>query len=206
MRRVEVMLFDEEIMQAFESMAKARQDLVALLKQKTSKTLEQDYVFSDGTRDDVSLSELFKDRADLIVIHNMGKSCRWCTLWADGLNGLQQHLQARAEIVIVSPDTPKVQQEFAQGRGWSIRMLSDVSGSFTSDMGFATTENGQRYVLPGVSTFHKMGDGSIVRVSADGFGPGDVYMPVYPLFDLLQDGSAEWEPQYTYAKPISIEL
>ncbi|MGI9388028.1 MAG: DUF899 family protein, partial [Methyloligellaceae bacterium] len=41
-----------------------------------------DYVFSkvDGT---VRLSELFGNKDDLFVIHNMGASCPYCTLWAD---------------------------------------------------------------------------------------------------------------------------
>lgn len=31
------------------------------------------------------LSALFGERDELIVIHNMGSKCAYCTLWADGL-------------------------------------------------------------------------------------------------------------------------
>ena len=41
-----------------------------------------------ATRDGpVRLSQLFGDKASLFVIHNMGASCPYCTLWADGFNG-----------------------------------------------------------------------------------------------------------------------
>ena len=29
---------------------------------------------------------------DLVVIHNMGASCAYCTLWGDGFNGVYEHL------------------------------------------------------------------------------------------------------------------
>ena len=67
-----------------------------------------DYVFAnaDGA---VRLSELFTDKPDLIVIHNMGASCRHCTLWADGFNGIYDHLANRAPFVVSSPDAPDTQ-------------------------------------------------------------------------------------------------
>src|SRR5712671_3467501 len=51
----------------------------------------------------VRLSELLGDQRDLIVIHNMGVSCAYCTLWADGYNGIYDHLAARAAFVVSSP-------------------------------------------------------------------------------------------------------
>jgi predicted dithiol-disulfide oxidoreductase (DUF899 family) len=42
-----------------------------------------DYVFRNSAGS-VRLSELFGEKPDLIVIHNMGTSCPNCTLWADG--------------------------------------------------------------------------------------------------------------------------
>jgi predicted dithiol-disulfide oxidoreductase (DUF899 family) len=74
----------------------------------------------------VRLSALFGDKADLIVIHNMGASCPYCTLWADGYNGIYHHLSSRAAFVISSPDRPDVQKEFATGRGWRFPMVSHV--------------------------------------------------------------------------------
>ena len=42
-------------------------------------------------------------KRDLIVIHNMGASCPYCTLWADGFNGIYDHLADRAAFVALQP-------------------------------------------------------------------------------------------------------
>ena len=71
-----------------------------------------DYTFSTA-RGPKRLSELFGAKRDLFVIHNMGSSCPYCTLWADGYNGLYAHLVTRGAFVVTSPDPPAVQQRFA---------------------------------------------------------------------------------------------
>jgi len=73
----------------------------------------KDYTFRRADGGSVRLSELFGDKADLFVIHNMGQSCRYCTLWADGFNGAYAHLSNRAAFVVSSPDTPEKQRKFA---------------------------------------------------------------------------------------------
>jgi predicted dithiol-disulfide oxidoreductase (DUF899 family) len=76
-----------------------------------------DHVF--GTlKGSTTLSELFEGRDDLIVIHNMGSKCAYCTMWADGYSGLYPHLKQRAAFVVASPDMPKTQAKFAASRGW----------------------------------------------------------------------------------------
>ena len=140
------------------------------------------------------LSELFGESDDLIVVHNMGKSCPYCTLWADGLNGVRDHLANRASFVVASPDEPKVQAEFASGRGWKFPMVSSAGTSFFNDMGFEIDGKAQ----PGVSAFHREDDGSIVRTGKAIFGPGDDFCAVWHLFDLLRGGPGEWEPRYEY--------
>jgi hypothetical protein len=77
----------------------------------------RDYVFAtqEGT---VRLSALFGAKPDLIVIYSMGSSCAYCTLWADGFNGIYNHLASRAAFVVSSPDHPHVQKKFAAGRGF----------------------------------------------------------------------------------------
>ena len=115
-------------------------------------------------------------------------------------------MEARTAVVLVNGDDPSIQREFADGRDWKFRMIQDASGAFTNDLHFARDHEGQRHLMPGVSAFHRGEDGTITHVSSDFFGPGDIYMPVYPLFDLLKDGPTDWEPQYTYQKPTSIDL
>lgn len=153
----------------------------------------EDYEFS--TRDGkASLSSLFGDKNTLFVIHNMGTTCSSCTMWADGFNGVFAHLADRAAFVVSSPDPPKVQQEFAAGRGWTFPMVSHQGTSFAQDMGYV--RNGGS--TPGVSVFKRQ-DGRIVRVGDTGFMAGDDFCGVWHLFDLTPEGAAGWRPKFRYA-------
>src|SRR5688572_9689254 len=107
-----------------------RMKIIELLKANPT-TLTKNYKFMDSQNLTIGLGDLFGDKKDLIVIHNMGKSCRYCTLWADGINGVEHHLSNKAGFVVVSPDTPEVQKEFAASRGWKFKMLSDKDREFS---------------------------------------------------------------------------
>jgi len=170
--------------------------LVELKKQAGQQEIDE-YTLR-GPDGPVSLRELFGDRDDLIVVHNMGKSCPYCTLWADGFNGLVPHLQDRAAFVVVSPDPPDVQQAFAQERGWTFPMYSGEGSTFIADMGFRHDGDDGAHWMPGVSTFRRSAEGTITRVAKDFFGPGDEYCGLWHLFDLLADGIDGWEPAFDY--------
>ncbi|MBC8124318.1 MAG: DUF899 family protein [Candidatus Kapabacteria bacterium] len=189
----------------FDKANAARQELVSALRSESHAMDTSGYTFSEGDQQ-VSLRDLFGEQKDLIVVHNMGRSCVYCTLWADGLNGLLSHLKSRSAIVLMNGDSVDQQREFAESRNWKFRMISDAEGSFTEAMGFATIANGKRSLMPGYSTFHREEDGTVVRVASDFFGPGDVYMPLFPMFDLLKDGLDGWKAQYSYPKPLSKDL
>ena len=143
----------------------------------------RNYEFStvNGT---VRLSDLFGDREDLILIHNMGVSCSYCTLWADGYNGIHQHVITRAAFAASSPDRPSVQQKFAESRGWKFPMVSHTGSSFAADMGYVSEKGGW---TPGVSVFRREA-GAITRVSNTGFSPGDDFCTLWHFFDLLPGG------------------
>lgn len=166
---------------------------LAELKRSQPPQPVRDYAFA-GQEGDVALSSLFGDKDDLLVIHNMGRGCVYCTLWADGFNGVLPHLEDRASVVLVSPDPPEVQREFAMSRGWRFRMVSDRDREFSKDMDMLV-EGG---VWPGVSGFRRQPDGSIVRIAKSYFGPGDDFCSVWPLFDHLMNGANDWEPKYRY--------
>jgi len=93
--------------------------------------------------------------------------------------------------VIVSPDDPTSQAEFAASRGWPFRMASDPSHSFTKAMGYRTDE----YVLPGVSAFVKDEEGRVFRTAHTAFGPGDDFSAVWHLFDLFDGVALGWSPR-----------
>src|SRR6184192_3114613 len=113
---------------------------IATIREKMRETLAtvepqevKDYEFAniDGP---VRLSELFGHHEDLILIHNMGVSCSYCTLWADGYNGIHQHVVTRAAFVASSPDRPTVQKKFAESRGWKFPMVSHAGSTFAADI------------------------------------------------------------------------
>jgi predicted dithiol-disulfide oxidoreductase (DUF899 family) len=153
----------------------------------------RDYEFAvpGGT---VRLSALFGDKRDLIVIHNMGVSCVHCTLWADGFNGLYEHAATRAAFVVSSPDSPQVQRQFADGRGWRFPFVSHAGTTFASDMGYRSASGGW---LPGVSVFQLDGR-RILRVADAGFDTGDDFCALWRIFDLLPDGVGDWRAKFSY--------
>ena len=153
----------------------------------------EDYAL-ESPRGKVHLSDLFGDKDELFVVHNMGRSCVYCTLWADGVNGVYDHLADRAAFVVTSPDTPAQQKKFAEGRGWKFPMLSHRGSDFAKDMGYGSPEKGWR---PGISVFRRDGE-KILRVSDTEFGPGDDFAAIWHIFDLLPEGAGDWSPQYKY--------
>lgn len=85
---------------------------------------------------EVSLAELFGDRDELVLVHNMGVSCSYCTMWADCLESTRRHIESRCALVMVTPDSPDVQAKVASARGWSFRMVTDATREFSSVMGY----------------------------------------------------------------------
>jgi predicted dithiol-disulfide oxidoreductase (DUF899 family) len=153
-----------------------------------------DYSFTT-TEGPVRLSQLFGDKDTLFVIHNMGKSCPACTMWADGYNGVLQHLENRAAFIVTSPDDPAAQAAFAASRGWRFRMVSHQGTDFAADMGYRSENGGW---LPGVSVFRKEA-GRVLRVSDQQLGPGDDLCSVWHFFDMTPEGSDGWRPKFSYA-------
>lgn len=188
---------NEQIYTQIESLqseiAKKRKEILDLRHLVEPEPVD-DYALKDGEGKAVKLSDLFDDRDELIVIHNMGKACKYCTLWADGLTGFAKPMADRVPFVVVSPDEHGIQKEFAQSRGWNFPMLSAAGTSFISDLGFYKEKEGY---YPGVSALIRK-DGNIYRTSYDYFGPGDTYASIWHFFDLLPKRVNGWRPKYEY--------
>ena len=183
-------------------LARVRAEMRALQASVEPQPVD-DYVLS-GWDGPVRLSALFGDKRDLIVIHNMGAACPACTMWADGFNGVYEHLASRAAFVLVSPDAVEAQQRFAAGRGWRFPMVSCQGSTFAEDMGYRQGRDPNDAPMggwePGVSAFRKDEQGRIWRLSDAEFGDDwDVYCVVWHLFDLFPDGAADFRPRYSYA-------
>lgn len=194
MNKEEKIKANEELVKAYYELVECRKKMNELRRKFPAEQID-DYQFLDIDSRKVSLHSLFGDKDDLIVIHNMGKSCSYCTMWADGFNGVRHHLENRAAFVLVSPDAPDILKEFAKSRDWGFNVLSNSGGAFTKDMGYESTDGSP---LPGVSTFHRDADGNVSRIAHSPFGPGDDFCAVWNLFDMLKDGTNNWQPEFEY--------
>jgi predicted dithiol-disulfide oxidoreductase (DUF899 family) len=162
-------------------LAKNRKKMLKVLG-KMAKMDVEDYPLKDWNNADIKLSSLFGDKKDLVLVHNMGRSCSYCTMWADGFNGIYNYIEKRAAFALVSPDSPEIQKDFAQSRGWKFKMFSGKDSNFIKDMGY---QNEEGKYLPGVSVFHRSDDGKINRVAKTYFGPGDYFCSVWHFYDML---------------------
>lgn len=172
----------------------AKRNEILTLRAQAELEPVNDYALHDRDGRDVMLSSLFDDRNELMVVHNMGKRCSYCTLWADGFNGFALPLADRMPFVLVSPDAPEVQKEFAESRGWKFNMLSAQGTSFIADLGFEPKPGSY---MPGVSALIRK-DGKIYRANYDYFGPGDFYCAPWHMFDLFPNGANGWHPKIEY--------
>src|SRR5688500_19163457 len=131
------MVFSEEVSQQIQDkaaqIAKLRSEIVAL--NRSAAMPVEDYELRDHAGQPVKLSEAFGDRDQLVLVHNMGFRCPYCTMWADGFNGLYKYIQRRAGFVLVSNDEPEKQQRGAQQRGWKFPMLSAAGTTLFEDLG-----------------------------------------------------------------------
>lgn len=185
---------EREIKTLEEELQKTKKKLVELLKERSGEVIE-DYELTHGDGSKVRISELFGASDDLILVHNMGKQCAYCTLWADGFIGVYPHLENRAGFALVSADKHDVMKEFTEGRGWKFTCVSGADSEFTAKMGYLS-DKGESW--PGVSTFKKDENGKITRIAHSWFGPGDDFCATWHLLDLLSDGANKWEPKFSY--------
>ncbi len=181
--------------EALENKILAEKKNLVDLRRKLRPEEVNDYVFRGHDGAEVKLSEMFGGHDELILVHNMGKACPYCTMWADGFVGLTKHLNDRLAFVVVSKDEVETQREFYQSRDWNFAMYSSHDCTFNKDLGFESDEGGQ---YPGVSAFHKDEMGKIYRTGYTYFGPGDDFCAVWPMLDLLPGGAKGWEPKFAY--------
>ena len=184
-----------------EEIQKLEQELYQLthklnqLRQQTPATLEvQNYPFQTQGGE-ASLLDLFDGNDKLLVIHNMGQGCRYCTLWADGINGFLPHLESAMAVVLVSKDSPDLQRRFANERGWRFRLASHGGGDYMREQSVMADESN----APGAVLYERDGN-KIMQRHKVSFGPGDLYCTFWNLLGLAGLTENEWTPQYQYWK------
>ncbi|MEO6694750.1 MAG: DUF899 family protein [Ignavibacteria bacterium] len=178
-----------DIEKKIEEMRKKRIELNSQLANMDVK----DYTLKDREGKDVKLSEMFGDKNHLILVHNMGKGCSYCTMWADGFKDTYKEIEKKVPFVLVSPDSPEVQKKFAESHGWDYKTYSAAGTDFIFDMGYDFIKDGKHNYWPGVSVFEKNEDGTMKRVAKDYFGPGDFYCNIWHFLDLLPNENITME-------------
>lgn len=142
---------------------------------------------------ETSLLELFGASDTLLVIHNMGQGCRYCTLWGDGFNGFLPHLESAMSVVLVSKDEPELQRQFANSRGWRFRLASHGGGEYMTEQ---SVQEGAGN-MPGAVVYSRNGT-TVRRKNAVIFGPGDRFCSAWNLLALAGLDEEKWTPQFAY--------
>lgn len=171
----EIEKLEEELLQ--------KKKQLASLKHNLDPVKVEDYLFKNADNNEVKLSELFGEQRYLITIHNMGQGCKFCTMWANGFEGIYRHFADKAGFVLVNHDSLEKQKAFAEKQGWTFPMYNASDSSFTKDLGFKDDKS----LWPGVSTFRKNDDGAIELIAQSMFGPGDDFCSVWHFYDLLPE-------------------
>lgn len=142
---------------------------------------------------EVTLLDLFAGKDRLLAIHNMGQGCRYCTLWADGINPFIPHLESVLSVVMLSKDDPQTQRRFANARNWRFRTASHLGGDYITEQSTMEDKNN----MPGV-VFYELKENKIYRKSSSNFGPGDLYCSIWNFLGLAGISAEDWTPQYSY--------
>lgn len=174
--------------------------------------LDENYVFETETGE-VSFSELFGDKSQLIVYHFMfgpewAEGCKSCSFWADSFNGLEPHLNGRdIAFVAVSRAPVSSLMPFKKRMGWSFNWVSSHSNSFNADfhVSFSSDHNSENPATynfqemssfpmeeaHGTSVFAKDEDGNIYHTYST-YGRGlDATNAAYSYIDMVPKGRDE---------------
>ena len=181
----------------------AQMELAKLRRQHCGPEVKN-YTFQSASGP-VSLSALFGDKDTLFAIHNMGAGCRYCTLWADGINAFLPHLEAHYAVVLLSKDSPSQQRQMANDRGWRFQLASHQGGAYLTEETVLTGPDKTYSNYPGMVCYIKK-DGRIFRKNSVTFGPGDEFCSFWSIISLAGDDSNSITPQFHYWKrPESME-
>lgn len=163
------------------------------LRRKAEPVEVEDYKFrtSEG---ETSLSELFGDDSQLLVIHNMGKRCTYCMLYADGIHGFLPHLESNLGVVLVTGEEPEVQAKFAASRGWKFRLASHKELPY----GEVADENAAGAVV------YEKKEGKIFMKNECGFFQDDLYGAVWSFLGLAGISPDDWSPEYEYPEKVGV--
>lgn len=208
--RKELLAKEKEFTRLRDELSQARREL-------PWQRVTKDYSFL-GPQGRQSLADLFDGRNQLIVYHFMfgpdwGEGCKSCSFWADGFNGIVEHLRQRdVTLVAVSRGPLAKLQAFAQRMGWSFPWVSSADTDFNFDYCVSfdqqMLEHGQTMYnfepnnrnfteMPGISVFYK-DDADRIYHTYSCYARGlDMLNAAYHYLDLVPKGRDEENLPYT---------
>jgi predicted dithiol-disulfide oxidoreductase (DUF899 family) len=206
-------LLDEE-----KTFTRARDSLSAKRRALPWVKIEKDYRFH-GPDGEASFGDLFGKQKQLIVQHFMfapewEKPCKSCSFWADGFNGVAEHLAQRATRLVAISRAPRAKLDArAKKMGWTFPWYSSEGSDFNYDfnVSFRSEDSSRGPVtynyekrdtkmtdLPGISTFIR--DGGAIFHTYSCFARGlDMMNPAYQYLDLTALGRQEDDLPFSMA-------
>jgi len=202
--RMTLLAKEKEITHARDELARQRREL-------PWESVVKDYVF-EGPDGQVTLSDLFAGRTQLIVYHFMfdpaaDEGCPHCSFWADNFNGAPVHLGARDVTLTAVSRAPFAKIAAYRSRmGWSFPWVSFFRSDFNYDFGvsfapeavadhtavynFGSTDPGLED-REGISVFFKNDSGEIFRTYSTYARGIDMVNGTYQFLDLVPQGRDE---------------
>ncbi len=173
--------------------------------------IDKEYVF-ETEQGKQSLGDLFDGSGQLAIYHFMygpdwRDGCKSCSFWADGFNGIGEHLRQRdTRLVAVSRAPLDTLLAFRKRMGWRFPWVSSLNSDFNFDfhvsfrkeeLDAGTAEYNYRkkafpsQEAPGFSFFLKGGKGEIYHTYST-YGRGlDIVNPAYNILDMTAKGRDE---------------
>lgn len=188
---------EKEINQLEDQIYQLKQKLKGIVDELPPEKID-DYSLLLLNGKEIRLSEMFGKNKEMILIHNMGIGCAYCTLWADGLNGMTAYLEDRCAFWLESDVDPVKLNDFVKRRGWKFNVVSSLNSPLKKDLGYQEEDEGKIQNMPGFSTLF-LEDGKIYRHATEPFGPGDDYCGLWPMFERLKSGINDWQPKFNNA-------
>lgn len=170
-----------ERIQVLEAEIETRSDELSQLRQRLEPIKIRDYEFETIQGLSQRLSDLIHEEDGLVMVHNMGRTCPYCTTWADGFSDSYHRISSKVPFLVTSKESPEQQEKNRQERNWAFPMVSSQNNRFLEDLGFR--KDGMVY--PGLTYLTKNEAGEIFSHGLHVFGPGDEFGMLWHILDLV---------------------
>ncbi|MCG8414260.1 MAG: DUF899 domain-containing protein [Pseudomonadales bacterium] len=208
-----------EFMVKEKEFTRRREELSAERRQLPKVKIDKDYRFQ-GPNGELSLTDLFEDKSQLVVYHFMlgpgwEEGCPSCSFWADNYNGTEIHLAHRdIKLAAVSRGPLENILAYKDRMGWDFDWYSSADTDFNFDFAVSFTEEQQQsgdlnYNFgtmpfpmeegPGFSVFEKGEDGTIYHTYSTYARGLDIFNSAYHIMDMTPKGRDEAELPFTMA-------